>query len=474
MSMKKKILSVAVLAALGAGTAQAVNIGTDGTGQTLLFPYYTVQGGESTLLSVVNSTPFGKLVKIRFREAYNSREVLDFNIYLSPEDVWTGSVVAVGDGAGIVSRDNTCTVPALGDDPIPFRSYAYDGTVGSADTGPQGIERTKEGYVEIIEMGVAIQPTTGVWDSNGNNIPDYLHDNTGMPDNCAGIDAMVASGWGGNFNTQVARPLGGLFGELAVINVEDGTEISIGATALEDVFTGPQHFDTGTLSPTLADAKDVSLSLVNDDLTQAPVVLVEDWSNENGGIDAVSAVLMAANVMNEYTVNPGVGAETAWVFTFPTKWFYTEGTVDPALMPFTMTFDGKTSPNVAGQACELVGMIAYDREELGIVPGGNDFSPRPEQPGIFLCYETTVMQVGESNVMSSANTTLKFEGVPGKNGWINVDMTTDPDHAMVGDNITLTGLPVIGFRASVIKREAASANYGTSTDHVYSRQTSAP
>ena len=87
MKMKKKILSAAVLAALGASTAQAVNLSQDGTGEVLLFPYYTVQNGEETLVSIVNTTDYTKAVKVRFREAYNSREVLDFNLYLSPHDV---------------------------------------------------------------------------------------------------------------------------------------------------------------------------------------------------------------------------------------------------------------------------------------------------------------------------------------------------------------------------------------------------
>ena len=84
MKMKKKILSAAVMAAaLGAGSAQAANLSSDGTGQVLLFPYYTVQGNNETLLTIVNTTDKGKAVKVRFREAFNSREVLGFNLYLA-------------------------------------------------------------------------------------------------------------------------------------------------------------------------------------------------------------------------------------------------------------------------------------------------------------------------------------------------------------------------------------------------------
>ena len=43
-------------------------------------------------MSVVNTTASTKAVKVRFREGKNSAEVLDFNVFLSPFDVWTASI----------------------------------------------------------------------------------------------------------------------------------------------------------------------------------------------------------------------------------------------------------------------------------------------------------------------------------------------------------------------------------------------
>jgi len=91
-SLKKKVLVSAVLAA-AAGSAHAVYVNQNGQGQALIYPYYTVQGGHNTYVSVVNTTSAVKVVKVRFREGKASAEVLDFNLYLSPNDVWTGAVV---------------------------------------------------------------------------------------------------------------------------------------------------------------------------------------------------------------------------------------------------------------------------------------------------------------------------------------------------------------------------------------------
>ena len=102
-AFKKKSL-YATLAGLGAltaaGAAQAVNVNADGLGQVLIYPYYTVRSigvapgaPYNSLLSVVNTTASAKAVKVRFIEGKNSREVLDFNLFLSHNDVWTAVVI---------------------------------------------------------------------------------------------------------------------------------------------------------------------------------------------------------------------------------------------------------------------------------------------------------------------------------------------------------------------------------------------
>src|SRR6478735_1168725 len=117
-TFKKKSLYAALagVSALGVtGAAQAVNVNPDGLGQVLIYPYYTTRADSTgnaygTLLSVVNSTATAKAVKVRFLEGKNSKEVLDFNLFLSPFDVWTAGIVPMGDtiggaeapGAGII------------------------------------------------------------------------------------------------------------------------------------------------------------------------------------------------------------------------------------------------------------------------------------------------------------------------------------------------------------------------------------
>lgn len=182
--MNRKNLTSAVLAGLAgvagiAASAQAVNINPDGLGQVLIYPYYTTRGGNTTLVSVVNTTDNAKAVKVRFLEGQNTREVLDFNLYLSEYDVWTaalldGSAVdtecnitnglvdnqgnplegADGGQCGVphlLTTDTSCTVPYLfesastGPGLQSFLPYAL------IDGGSDAIDRAAEGHFEMID-----------------------------------------------------------------------------------------------------------------------------------------------------------------------------------------------------------------------------------------------------------------------------------------------------------------------------------
>src|SRR3982751_6728540 len=167
-TFKRKSLYAALagLGALGAtGAAQAVNVNPDGLGQVLIYPYYTTRADaagntSNSLLSVVNSTSSAKAVKVRFLEGKNSREVLDFNLFLSAYDVWTAAVLpspTVGGGTGgarAATTDRSCTLPwnqGLQAAPagtgtgVDFVNFAY-----SSDGAGSTLDRTREGYVEII------------------------------------------------------------------------------------------------------------------------------------------------------------------------------------------------------------------------------------------------------------------------------------------------------------------------------------
>lgn len=346
--MNRKNLTAAVLAGLAgaagiASSAQAVNLNPDGLGQVLIYPYYTTNAGNDTLLSVVNTTDSAKAVKVRFLEGYNSREVLDFNMYMSAWDVWVAAIVDGGTvnpaQAGVphlIIPDTTCTVPYLYGDDVEaggtyglqeFLPYAYTGAF--ADGGPTTIARAREGYFEVIEMGTLTNETEtakrlGSADAathivvNGKQQPAdcyQLVDN--WTDFASGPDGM----WLTDETLDIARNSGGLFGGAAVINVGKGTMASYNARAIQgyDKSADGNHFRPGNIHPNLNDG----------DQTTATVFfgVPQDRAVELSyprGVDAISATFMHEYIMNEYNVQAGLNAASEWVVTFPTKAFYVD------------------------------------------------------------------------------------------------------------------------------------------------------
>ena len=120
-----------------------------GVGHALIVPYYTVQGDNATILHLVNTdTKNGKVAKIRFRGAANSDDVMDFQVLLSPGDVWTAAVTKGDNGfAQLVTADNTCSIPAFEKGvAVPFR----DGRLNPNLKDDALANQTREGYVEIF------------------------------------------------------------------------------------------------------------------------------------------------------------------------------------------------------------------------------------------------------------------------------------------------------------------------------------
>lgn len=364
MKSVDRLLRIAfvLLTACVAEPAMAVMASVDGRGQVLIYPYYTARtsplsgSAQNTLISIFNNTAAGKAIKLRFREAKTGAIVLEANVFLSVADVWTGAVVPNGDGAALVSRDGSCTIPVLraaADGSIPsaavFSSAAYqaDGIDASAD-------RVREGFVEVLEMG-SIQSVTStlgrpITHINGVASCD-LPTETAMP---ALLDP----------------PTGGLQGSAVVINVLEGTAYNYEAVALDAWRDSVLYAVAGSGTPTLADAAPPVTTVVAEGRAY-----IHQWSS---GIDAVNAALLAQYTFTQFMREAAVNGATDIAYTFPTRPLAV--TAQSARAPFyaTLTSEG---------ACEYTDPATYSRDEqVDFLLNG---TPRPPQVGA-LCWATTV------------------------------------------------------------------------------------
>ncbi|MCL2297726.1 MAG: hypothetical protein FWC38_06390 [Proteobacteria bacterium] len=438
-TFKKKAL-FAALAGLGAmgmvGSAQAVSLNPDGLGQVLIYPYYTVRdsaNGEAfnSLISIVNSTTVGKAVKVRFLEGKFSQEVLDFNLYLSEWDVWTGAVVPTADGARLFTRDTSCTNPAIPAAGVDFRHYQY--TQRNPDLEDQTLDRTREGYVEVIEMADFVRlagnakTTTEIAITHANVTVDGV--TSWRPPNCGAINNTNM----GNNLAHLTQGSGGLFGSMTLINPNEAQGFAYEAVALDAWNASGSHkwYVSGSINPHLGEVAPKNSMVING----PEVFITEDWTR---GIDAVSAVLMNEAVYNEFMMEDEVAGKTDWVVTFPTKQHYYENRPSGSRnQVVTALFENNF---VAGGACDTLNIFYTDREER-IPQSFDDFSPTPIGGRNALCWEANVITfgAGATPILNSKNAVNL--GVSGyKTGWAQLKF--NPDSV----EVTNTAGAVIGTR----------------------------
>ena len=501
--MKKNLLHLAVAssaAGLAMSAQAAMYINPEKTGQVLLFPYYNSENGNETSFHIVNTTEDAKAVKVRIMEYVNSQEVLDFNLYLSPEDHFAFTIAQttviddetkkVALGGALITQDNSCTVPALGDDTVPnpytgsteekangkirrvqpFLPYQFAGDKYDSDY------RTRIGHVEVIEMGVVYDhnTTTAAYETW------LTHGADGVPANCDGlVDAWSEGGaWAkeGGAQEGITTPTGGLYGISNHLNNTDAAAYGIEPAAIESFWASAgNHTDPGNLLPSLASGDTKSL------VPSGGAYNLLDFDDRN--IDAVSSLFMADSISNDVMINPNLGGMTDWVVTFPTRRYYINGegdaTLDAAIQPFTELWDGTKDPN---NACEDVSVEQWDREEsiVPIIPGKPIFSPPPpdeeDDPLPKLCFETNTIAVeGESAlnaVVGSATNTAGATDLTNDNdeGWQRITFADDDHHLPVATifdlnsaGAVLNGLPAMGFAA--FKYVNGDAVYGFVSDH---------
>jgi hypothetical protein len=509
-TFKKKSLYAAVLAGLGAlgaaGTANAVHLNPDGLGQVLIYPYYTVRSSAgasfNTLMSVVNTTNQTKLVKVRFLEGRNSREVLDFNLFLSPNDVFTGVIVPTASGAQLVSNDNSCVTPSdlfsgTGNRAglSNFKNFQY--VAPNGDNGPTDLDRTREGYFEVIEMGVVTDAT----------VTGYaVHKQpSGVPNNCPALDAydpgsgaVAPNVFPGTFLTP---PSGGLAGRANVISAGTGANYAYDATAFDAWSNIVAYTATGQVTPRLGQAAPpVSNVFVGAGAVLSQPLVTGNvnavWTN---GADAFSATIMRNTVLNEYVLDAGTVSQTDWVLTYPTKREYVRFGGGAASQPFTSNF------NFPGGSCDPYAFAVYNREEgtTGVAP--NVILPSPLPPanqviGSGTCWEATVVPFQNTSLLGSVNTSFPVQqllqfvggatttagagtspGLPatnGPNGWMLISFNA-PIQRLTPASATLNGtalasaihvgLPVISMAFTNFNKAGVVSQYGQVSQAKYTR-----
>jgi len=526
--MRKNLLALSVTAALGSlglstgvqamglidgvGSAGVPLFGTSGgLGTHHVVPFFSAAGGNATLLSVTNTdTTNGKAIKVRFRGATNSDDLYDFQIFLSPGDMWTAAVSKGADGrAQIVTSDASCTNPATVSG--SFSTVRVDPGLSADDKAAQ----TLEGYVEFITMANVSTSVVGTTASNA-LYTAIKHVNGVAP--CRTTTAGAAAFAKLNddpANTLAAyeagldNPTGGVGVNWTIVNTLNATaysgEASSWAPVAQQNVPGnivfwPQVQKTVTQTDTAQLALFTADPVINsaaratgfagatttlpDQLDLPDLSTAYGTGTSSQQVSFMQIFMHNDPVINEYWTGAEIAAKTDWLFTFPTR-RYSAGVIYGATSAAaTATFNPNTLNFFVGagdQPTFSAANLSLQTSDIGTMKGaklclknvtqGFGFTGREEQTqapdptqvvvspqpvntpsAVYLCGEASIVALGNAG-------TSALEAVITRNTVSSPFIATNPyGWASIGLN-----LPLIG--SSYMKANNGVQNYGFRYQH---------
>ena len=306
-------------------------------GDLALVPYYTVRGQWVTGSHIVNTSEHTQVVKFRFRRATDGMDALDFNIVMSPHDVYAGFLHRDNQNGKISwsSPDTTCTVPATQANRLTLPPIYRVGA--------------ESGYVEIIAMG---QPQD---EQQPIAVAAKHRATTSMPLDCAAVRSNFFAD-GRAANTSATPAVAGKRGVLSNNQTFQPGVASASNTTIKDGGTNT-YTDSGNVLKVSYFIRDNATGIEFGDnavhiadFLGLPSITNQEYGTGSGDLNgfdfpdldgtglpgtgtATGAnptivrnrfnllrridVLGAASILNEWSANPANGVQMDWVVTLP-------------------------------------------------------------------------------------------------------------------------------------------------------------
>jgi len=382
--------------------SEHVKIAPNGQGDLLYFPFYLANsGGWETKITITNTDMVSSVVaKVSVRDAKISQDILDFLIFLSPADVWTGRLQynAAMKAVTLKSEDDSVqnSTGAFASAAAPFE-YALRSAVEYVDY--------TQGYIEVIE-------------ANSFGLAPFA---PGVP------KSAISAAYGLKmYDRQYTIPA--LSGKMEVKNVIAGLNATLSATTLQN------YNNTVYLSPGQS-----SVVGLQESVNGVPV------SGSQNVLQEVEAALSKTEVAMPYVKN-AAGESAYHIFTFPTK--YSNWLGQTRNSDF-FTDHGKLT--ACNSSVTLLGAVEYVLDIFDLRE--NRKNPVLVSPyiGTYLCYEMNFLS---TLAIEQTSAQVTAEVFPFAEGWARysfgniINPPIYDGYVTVGQNknfqnLTYTGAPVI-------------------------------
>ena len=482
---KKRLLLTAKRVRVKA--ANAFPVASD-RGDLALVPYYTVKDDWVTGIHIVNTSDNTQVVKVRFRRATDAMDALDFNLVMSPKDVYAGFLS--GDENGVIawsSADRTCTAPGSNNNRLEMPEiYRADAETGYVEIIAMGRPRNEQQPIAVAAKHRAVTAATGA--------PTVAAPTDYTPLDCDAVRSNFFADGNGtltgttrqgvqNYSVtwQAPRPASAnaTLRQGGRNTYEDSGNVLKVSYFIRDNATGVEFGDN---------AVHISDFLANPEISNQQYGVFSgdldgfDFPDLNGGVpfDSRDALAMGIKrdrfnalrdknalgveaILNEWSVNPSNGVEMDWVVTLPGQYVMFRlpqyvAALTGAGRHWTPTVsNGAPAQSTAGAcprdanatvtptvpACDFrdqpvqLSFTAYNREESSGEGGATpELVVSPAPPGMtvrtFLPRVANVVTFGGRSVLgrSDANVNANL-GQP--YGWVNARVKSRDDDVRVCD-----------------------------------------
>lgn len=301
MNHLNKLLILAVFLSYSV-IAFGVQLSPSHQGGSIFIPLYSTENGNTSALTISNNGYDASAVKVLFQDQ-TGVTISGINLYMPAMDSWVMSISSKDHGVAVSIPDSTCTAPYLfeSDDPSVVLTLPAVGQILITDMGE---------VTGNSEFALAIDHETL------------------LPRNCELInDQWAAEGvWSTAPDSDILLPTENLRAELQIINVNEGTLVTVPGLAFTDFSDISLHTNPTELIPDLSSVNSAdsayesgARSLVE---SSSGGYIEDDWPNP---VDAISVLLATRNLFSAYSAETSIGATAEWILTFPTLKYYEGG-----------------------------------------------------------------------------------------------------------------------------------------------------
>lgn len=363
-------------------------INPGGLGDALIYSYFNVRGNLNLFNIVNTSTTDGVKVRVVFREARDSKEVLDFSVCLSKGDVWTAYLADDGTAGHIYGGVDTDTITAP-----EITSSGQQFKYGSANSNKHNdgtsitADDTREGYFEVLSLSIIPG-----YDKNASSTSDCPSSAPSSESRNCIRSATACANWGASTYVTPAPE-----------NVLHGNNTIFELATLGTYSSNAAPFADAVQVPILDPGPGDELSLFEDATIGC----------------RANAIMSKHIVIAPYDIMSSIGGETELIMTFPARKSCNNTTGTMSL------FNGSTYTDSGAtryKFCAGIGVDVWnDKEQKQSVL---DFSPAG---ALCLPYEVNVIRVGGSAIWNTAVGSTISAGSY-QLGWVRIALNPSSNH----------------------------------------------